>query len=71
MSNKQTFEDNLGRINEISRLLSSGEVALDESVELYKEATDLALACRKLLDEAELRIARISRDFTTVESEED
>lgn len=71
MSNKQTFEDNLGRINEISRLLSSGEVSLDESVELYKEATDLALACRKLLDEAELRIARISRDFTTVESEED
>ena len=69
MSDKQKFEDNLDRINEISRILSSGEVSLEESVELYKEASELALTCRKMLDEAELRIAKISRDFTEVESE--
>ncbi|MBP1554462.1 MAG: exodeoxyribonuclease VII small subunit, partial [Oscillospiraceae bacterium] len=47
-----------------------GEVSLEESVELYKEAADIAAACRKLLDEAELKIAKISRDFSSVEEEE-
>ena len=45
MSGKQKFEDGLERINEISRILSDGEVSLDESVELYKEASELAIAC--------------------------
>ena len=71
MSRKQVFEDGLNRINEISRILSSGGVSLEESVELYKEAAELAAACRKMLDEAELKIARISRDFSSVEEEED
>lgn len=70
MSGKQKFEDGLERINEISRILSDGEVSLDESVELYKEASELAIACQKMLDEAELRIAKISRDFTEVEGED-
>ncbi len=71
MSDKQTFEDGLGRINEISRMLASGEASLEESVELYKEAAELAASCRKMLDEAELKIARISRDFTRLEEEDD
>lgn len=70
MNSKQVFEDGINRINEISRILSSGEVSLEESVELYKEAAGLAAACRKMLDEAELKIARISRDFSTVEEED-
>lgn len=71
MSKKQKFEDNLERINEISRIISDGEVSLDESVELYREASELAAACRKMLDEAELRIAKISKDFSEVEVEGD
>ena len=70
MSKKQVFEDGLNRIGEITTMLSSGEVSLEESVELYKEAADIAAACRKLLDEAELKIAKISRDFSSVEEEE-
>lgn len=70
MSSKQNFEDSLGRINEISRILSSGEISLEESIELYREAAELAAACRKMLDEAELRIARISRDFSRLEEED-
>ena len=41
MSNKKTFESNLQRINEISALLQSGQISLDESVRLYKEACEL------------------------------
>ncbi|MBP0968625.1 MAG: exodeoxyribonuclease VII small subunit [Oscillospiraceae bacterium] len=70
MSTKRTFEDSLERINEISRILSSGEVSLDESIELYQEASELAVKCRKMLDEAELRIAKISRDITQAEGGE-
>ncbi len=71
MSKKQVFEDGLNRIGEIAAMLSSGETSLEESVELYKEAADIAAACRKMLDEAELKIAKISRDFSSVEEEED
>jgi len=70
MSKKTTFEDNLYRISEISGILSSGDIELDEAVALYKEATELAVKCRKMLADAELKIARISKDFSGIEEEE-
>ena len=55
MSKKQVFEDGLNRIGEITAMLSSGEVSLEESVELYKEAADIAAA---LTAEAQLGIKK-------------
>ena len=40
-NNKLCFEQALDRVNEISALLSAGQVTLAQSMELYKEASAL------------------------------
>lgn len=70
MSNKKTFETNLQRINDIIVMLQSGQVSLDESVKLYKEACELSEKCRSMLNEAELKIITLNREFKISESED-
>lgn len=55
-----SFEKELSRIDEINSMLSNGNLSLDESVKLYEEAASRIQHCRKLLDEAELKITTIS-----------
>ena len=70
MATKKTFEENLQRISEIADLLSSGQLTLDESVKLYKEACDLSQKCKTMLNEAELKIITLNKDFQQTESED-
>ncbi len=70
MSNKKTFESNLQRINEISVLLQSGQISLDESVRLYKEACELTEKCRKMLNEAELKIIELNQNYKITDQED-
>lgn len=55
----------IARLEQITRLLESGEVSLEESIELYKEAAELAKQCNKKLQAAELAITKL----TEIESE--
>jgi exodeoxyribonuclease VII small subunit len=55
-----TFEKRLARLEEIVGRLESGEVGLDESLRLYAEGAELIKACRKVLGEAEKKIARLT-----------
>lgn len=50
------FEQSLKRLDEIIAMLESNEVSLEESIEIYREGTDLAGKCRSLLDSAELLV---------------
>ena len=50
------FEKALGRLEEIVQTLDGGDVRLDESVALYKEARALALRCEHLLKEAQAAV---------------
>lgn len=54
------------RLEKITRMLESGEVSLEESIELYKEAAELAKQCNKKLQAAELTITKL----TEIESED-
>lgn len=54
-----TFETAMHRIEEINERLSSGEVTVDESVSLYKEASQLLVHCHGLLADAKLQIDEI------------
>ena len=54
-----TFEANLKRLEQIVRAMERGDVALDESLKLFKEGTELVRVCGKLLDEAELQVKMI------------
>ncbi len=50
------FEKSLKRLDEIISKLESNEVSLEESIEIYREGTELLGKCRGLLDSAELLV---------------
>lgn len=52
----KTFEQNLRRLEEIVRAMELGDVALEESLKLFQEGTELVRSCGKLLDDAEQQV---------------
>lgn len=60
--NNNTFEENMARLEQIVRTMEKGDVALDESLKLFQEGTELVRSCGKLLDDAELQVKMISAD---------
>lgn len=50
------FEEALKRLEEIVRLLESGQSALDDSLALYEEAVALVKICNAKLDSAEQKV---------------
>lgn len=55
----KTFEESMGRLEQIVRAMEQGNVPLEESLKLFREGTDLVRSCSKLLDEAELQIKKV------------
>ena len=62
MSEKITFEQKMARLEEIVRLIEKEDTPLEKSIELYAEATQLALECNKTLETAELTLKEIKAD---------
>ena len=58
-SQNKTFEENMQRLEQIVRAMERGDVALEESLKLFQEGTQLVERCGKLLDEAELQVKMI------------
>lgn len=54
-----TFEANMQRLEQIVRAMERGDVALEESLKLFQEGTELVRNCGKLLDEAELQVKKV------------
>ena len=52
----KSFEESVGRLEEIVRMLENGTATLDESLKLYEEGIALVRACNKQLDGAEKKI---------------
>ena len=55
----QTFEASMARLEQIVRAMERGDVALEESLKLFQEGTELVRNCQKLLDDAQLQIKKI------------
>lgn len=55
-----SFEDALKRLEAIVARLESGEVPLDQSIELYAEGDRLRAQCEARLQAAQARIEKIS-----------
>jgi len=68
---KNTFEENLSRLEEISTLLESEELGLDESISLFEEGMKLSKNCMSALKKAELKITELKSELSEVASEED
>lgn len=58
----RTFEENMQRLEQIVRAMERGDVALEESLKLFREGTALVQSCGQLLDEAELQVKKITTD---------
>lgn len=58
----KTFEQNMQRLEQIVRSMERGDVALEESLKLFQEGTELVRNCGMLLDEAELQVKKILTD---------
>ena len=60
MSNQsKTFEESMSRLEQIVRAMERGDVALEESLKLFQEGTELVRSCTKLLDDAQMQIQKV------------
>lgn len=55
----KTFEESMARLEQIVRAMERGDVALEESLKLFQEGTELVRSCQKLLDDARLQVKKI------------
>ena len=55
----QTFEASMARLEQIVRAMERGDVALEESLKLFQEGTELMSNCQKLLDDAKMQVKMI------------
>ncbi|MDA8159682.1 MAG: exodeoxyribonuclease VII small subunit [Desulfobacteraceae bacterium] len=53
---KPTFEENLERLEQITREMESGDLSLETSLKKFDEGMRLAELCGKKLDEAQRRV---------------
>lgn len=67
----QSFEEAMTRLEQIVRAMERGDVALEESLKLFQEGTELVRSCQKLLDQAQLQVKKImtAPDGTPVEED--
>lgn len=56
----KTFEEKMQRLEEIVRAMERGDVALEESLKLFQEGTELVRSCSKLLEDAKLQVSKIT-----------
>jgi exodeoxyribonuclease VII small subunit len=70
-ASNNTFEASMARLEAIVRAMERGDVALEESLKLFQEGTELVRNCQKLLDDAQLQVKMImtAGDGTPVEED--
>jgi exodeoxyribonuclease VII small subunit len=56
------FEKALAELESIVQRLEKGDVALEESIQIYERGDALKRRCEVLLREAEARVEKITRD---------
>ena len=61
---ENNFEQNLTRLEEISELLESENLGLDESIKLYEEGVKLSKLCIATLKKAELKITKLKDELS-------
>lgn len=61
MSTKQTFEQQIARLEEIVAALEKGDAQLADSLALFAEGTKLITACTKQLDQAEQQVVKLMK----------
>ena len=58
-SQNTSFEQNMARLEQIVRAMERGDVPLEESLNLFREGTELVRSCNQLLENAQLQVKKI------------
>jgi exodeoxyribonuclease VII small subunit len=64
----ETYEILYTQLYEVVTRLESGELPLEELLQLYERGVNLAAQCQHLLDQAELRVQVLQQADSTAES---
>lgn len=62
MAEKINYEKSIKRLEEITSILEKNEIDLDEMISLYAEGTKIVSQCSKALEEAHIKITKISKE---------
>jgi exodeoxyribonuclease VII small subunit len=62
------FEAALGRLDELVEVLEQGRISLEEALQLYEEGVLMADRCQRLLDQAQVRLQRLSVNTTDMDA---
>ncbi|MBR0160703.1 MAG: exodeoxyribonuclease VII small subunit [Oscillospiraceae bacterium] len=67
---KLSFEESLKRLEEIVEHLERGDIALQDSLQLFEEGSALLAGCNQMLEEAEQKVVQLRKgsDRKPVES---
>ena len=58
---EKKFEQYMTRLDEIVRVMESGEQELEKTLQLYEEGVKITKICNKMLDEAEQKVTILSK----------
>jgi len=61
MKEKQSFEDDLKKLQKIVEDLSAGKLTLGESLKKYEEGVKLAQSCSSLLEDAQRKVESLMK----------
>jgi len=62
VSKKQTFEDDMVRLEELVTTLEESELGLEESLEAFEEGMKIVKKLTGVLDKAQKRVLTLSKD---------
>ncbi len=57
---EMTFEEAFAELEQVVTQLEGGQLALEDSLALFERGQALAAACRRKLDQAELKVEQIT-----------
>lgn len=58
----QDFEKSLEKLEQVAAQMESGKLSLEEALHAFEEGVALARKCQAALEDAELRIKKLSTD---------
>lgn len=70
-NNSLSFETKLQRLEAVVKALEDSSTALDDSLKLFEEGVGLVRECSKMLDDAQKKVKRLTRNENGEIVEED
>ncbi len=68
---KDSFEEKLKRLEEISGLLEADNIGLEDAINLYEEGIELSKDCVTALKNAELKITQLKKKLDQLTTDEE